>query len=501
MATYYIDKYATGADDGTSWEDADVDIANLEGFATSSDTVLIKSYGPDDPYTTGRNANIGLYVVEALEGITIAGDDGTGDDNAPSYRMVYIETGGAVAEVYGYPFTARYISATGFVGFQVAASTTSSATTISHCRTGGNTSRAVSVTAGGNVAIEWHESFNDGDEPYVGLAGVTIAVYHCTINQSASRAFAFGANCDDGSIDIRSFLSLNNTAGSFAASIQAQWASTVDYNYTDDGSMASAYDPDLSATPSNDVYTATEADYLPYAAYGILYPTRGFPGARQGHDGMDVGAHSHEYAVECYPTASLIVEVDTPAHDDAPGDAMFVSLAAAINTYRATFDFDIQNIPAGVEVHEAWFAYYLVGNSSTAGAKLEIRAYAGNGTGRDPATDADSAEATVWGYIDDGPLLAADPNVTDSSAAYYSVLLDPDCMNLMLEEARLQGRDNFSVALKMEDETDDEIVLSGHDGTAAQRGRMIVVYRQGQDAEDMLQEALDMLEFAVVKRL
>ena len=50
MSDVFCDKYATGAGDGSSWEDAYTTIAAAISGSSSGDRILIASYGPDDAY-------------------------------------------------------------------------------------------------------------------------------------------------------------------------------------------------------------------------------------------------------------------------------------------------------------------------------------------------------------------------------------------------------------------------------------------------------------------
>ena len=489
MSIFFVDQYASGAGDGTSWTDAWTSLSGITGIS-AGDEVRIKSYGPDDAYTAG---------ITSVAGAVYTGDDGTGGE-VPSYRMVYIEP--TVGDGVGTnPCTCRYIavkSPAGGEGFNITASS-AYGTMIEHCRVEACSTRGINIIAGEDAEVIWTEDYDGSSFWYFVPDGSAVVVQHCTLYSIAGTSgVVYVPSIFTGSTDYRSLLLLSNedTLNLLIKDGGSYVSGSPDYNHTDVASAGALYSPDLSSTPANDSYGVSAAAYLPYAGYGILYPTRGFPGERAGHDGMDVGAHSHEYAIECL--ASYDAQTDGTTKDEN-GSQLNIGVTSAGNT-RAVIGFDIENLPAQSEVKEIWMRTEIAALSSSASHTYYIVPYAGLGK-RDP--DDDSASET-YGYCDDGPKLTPelDDMASGGSTGDSIHLLDIDYSNLLIEEQRQAQQSSIWFSLYEVDGDDDAAVIYGSaEATTSRRPRLVVVYRQGATEEDMLQEALDALEIVFAQRV
>ena len=131
MADWFVDKHETGADDGTSWEDAFDDIAAAIAATSSGDNIYIASYGPDDPYDQGAD-------LVPTAGITFIGCEagGTGT-TATEKTYVWVINDNANEDVWdsntGSSFEYIVSSATGAAGIGWNLDGTA-AWTFDHCR-------------------------------------------------------------------------------------------------------------------------------------------------------------------------------------------------------------------------------------------------------------------------------------------------------------------------------------------------------------------------------
>ena len=135
---------------------------------------------------------------------------------------------------------------------------------------------------------------------------------------------------------------------------------------------------------------------------------------------------------------------------------------------------------------------------SGAAAAFNLYPYAGLGYTRDPETDGDSALATLFGHLDDGPKSPAYTSIADGastgSTGQKCYLLEVDRLNELLEEARRKGYSRFSLGIRQVTETVDHFHVDGTgSGTEARKPRLLVVYLPGLSVDQKLLGSLNAL--------